>query len=435
MIFNWDATQFVVSEEADTKVVVVKAEHVKDRPLTTEGNGGLDFAVKLYHLHHADGLCASPVFVIADDSMSSEGFDHDIVPRLSHENHMEAFGYLCFCPTRACNITFYRWFVNTVIIPFVLKTRAFYRSAYPDGSPMRAFLTCDGEAKQIEVFQEMEVISAMSTAVVDLGKTPASCSAICQASDASPFFRQAKKHLKHHQSASGVQPPKIMMDKLREMVNARAGFSDAKKRQIIESLKKIQFTIHKILTADYVKAGYEKIGQYPINFDRAMTQCSLRSAMDIEHMRSQWPVLAANFRTNGVLTEKDMDDCGIVKIADLDAELADGPTALPKDQRVLHRQRAVLMNSAACINFYRKYHEEKAAGTKPKRGNTATAAEKKLRARQKLAYQKWMFTTLSEEELRRELALQKKKGVGIKGRADEMWETTKHFVDDFVEEA
>ena len=60
---------------------------------------------------------------------------------------------------------------------------------------MRAFVTCDGEAKQIEVFQETEMIDLINATLVDLGKTPASCSAVYQSSDVSPLFKAAKKRL------------------------------------------------------------------------------------------------------------------------------------------------------------------------------------------------------------------------------------------------
>jgi hypothetical protein len=62
-----------------------------------------------------------------------------------------------------------------------------------DGSPMRAFVTCDGEAKQIEVFQQDDMIDLFTAQLIDSCKTPASCSAICQSSDASLFLRATKK--------------------------------------------------------------------------------------------------------------------------------------------------------------------------------------------------------------------------------------------------
>ncbi len=62
---------------------------------------------------------------------------------------------------------------------------------------MRFFMSCDGEAKQIEVFQGQEILDLFKEALIDFAKTPASCSAICQASDASPYFKATKKRMSH----------------------------------------------------------------------------------------------------------------------------------------------------------------------------------------------------------------------------------------------
>lgn len=44
---------------------------------------------------------------------------------------------------------------------------------------MRAFVTCDVEAKQIEVFPKDAALSVLSEAIIDFGKTPELCSDIC----------------------------------------------------------------------------------------------------------------------------------------------------------------------------------------------------------------------------------------------------------------
>jgi hypothetical protein len=61
---------------------------------------------------------------------------------------------------------------------------------------MRAFVTCDGEEAQIKVFQETAMRKLFKDVLIDFGKTPASCSAICQSSDVSDFFKGMKKLLR-----------------------------------------------------------------------------------------------------------------------------------------------------------------------------------------------------------------------------------------------
>lgn len=91
--------------------------------LISESNGGLDFAIKLYHFHNAAGDCAPTVFVIADNTMGPEEFLYFKVPKMTSDLGPGAYGWLCFTKTRACNSTFYRWFAHEVVVPFVIKTR------------------------------------------------------------------------------------------------------------------------------------------------------------------------------------------------------------------------------------------------------------------------------------------------------------------------
>lgn len=202
LIFNWDATQFTIEYGRPTKrSIVIKPERANDedidridspnngnqKPVTDSSSGKLGFAVKLYHFHHADGICVPLVFVIADATMDESSMDVCQVPRLSNVATSYSFGWLCFTKTRCCNAA------CNVVVPFVMESCSTYESKYQDGSRMRAFVTCAGEAKQIEMFQEDDILKLFEETLIDLGKTPASCSAICQSSDASPFFKAAKK--------------------------------------------------------------------------------------------------------------------------------------------------------------------------------------------------------------------------------------------------
>jgi hypothetical protein len=49
-----------------------------------------------------------------------------------------------------------------------------------DGTAMRFFLFCGGKAKQIDFFQEADMLQLFRQSLIDFAKTPASCSAICQ---------------------------------------------------------------------------------------------------------------------------------------------------------------------------------------------------------------------------------------------------------------
>lgn len=304
-----------------------------------------------------------------------------------------------------------------MVIPYVLETRREYKSCDKFGEPMRAFVTCDGEAKQIEVFQEPKILEAFQDALIDLGKTPASCSAICQASDASPFFKQAKEHLKTFTELSEYRSHESMVVKLNEILKART-FSTERQNAICHGIKAIQYTIQNVLTVDYVKSGYERIGQWPISFDKALGMVAgTISTKYVRHMRSKFAELADIFRTNGVLTEQDMDDNGIVCLYEYDQVLGDPPSSVPKDERALHRQRATVMNSANVVQFYRKYNEVRAQRSLvlPAAGPPRSAADFKPLA----LFNRWLGDLTSEEQKEQKKITRIKKGK--KARAAEMY--------------
>jgi hypothetical protein len=67
---------------------------------------------------------------------------------------------------------------------------------------------------------------------------------------------------------------------------------------------------------------------------------------------------------------------------------------VPKDARVLHQQRAVVLNSPRCIGEYRAYKQRKAQELETQRQRRAELADYKARL---LVYERWVLT-LSEEE-------------------------------------
>jgi hypothetical protein len=178
---------------------------------------------------------------------------------------------------------------------------------------MRVFLTCDGEHKQIEVFQDADLLQAFEDALIDFGKTPASCSAICQSSDASPFFRAIKKKLKSAcELGKEAYECRILKDGLKRTLDGILSFSSAKKEVVCDSLMKVVWAIRETITLEMVKKGYKVIGQYPIDFSAAMSGCTRSlSLQEANTMKDKEAGLLLKFRTTGILTESDMDEAGI----------------------------------------------------------------------------------------------------------------------------
>jgi hypothetical protein len=119
MIFNWDATQFMVSSEGNTLLLKVKSTETERIPLTAESAGETDFFIKLYHFHNAAGNPAPPVYCIADETMDAEDLHVITMIGIGNTAAINSFGYVAFTKTRCCNKEFYRWYAQTVVVPFV----------------------------------------------------------------------------------------------------------------------------------------------------------------------------------------------------------------------------------------------------------------------------------------------------------------------------
>ena len=191
MVFNWDATQYCINAEGHA--MIIKCQGDNSVPATSTSAGGLGFAIKHYHFHNATGDLAPAVFIISDDTMAEDDFFVEEVVGLSHTQLVDATGYLVFTKTRNCNAQFYRWYAHFIVAPFVIKCRESLGCVTADGAPMRAFVVCDGEPSQIQVFQEPFILELMRESLIDFGKSPASRSGITQSSDDSDFFKGSKK--------------------------------------------------------------------------------------------------------------------------------------------------------------------------------------------------------------------------------------------------
>lgn len=125
LILNWDATQFGISKDDDDLLVFIKDEdYDTSKPVTGESSGDTCIFVKLYHFHNAFGTIAPPVYVIADPNLGESDFEYYEVAGLGrHGGAGNGSGFICFTKTRAANDHFYRWFNETVVIPFILQIR------------------------------------------------------------------------------------------------------------------------------------------------------------------------------------------------------------------------------------------------------------------------------------------------------------------------
>lgn len=111
----------------------------------------------------------------------------------------------------------------------------------------------------------------------------------------------------------------------------------------------IKYSIADTLSPRIIKDGYKQSGQYPFNFAYAMNhQCDRElSISQFQAFEEALSPAAAIFREKGVLTEQDMDE---LNVPSWNHELK---RTTPKDQRLLHHQRAILLNSGECVKRFK----------------------------------------------------------------------------------
>jgi hypothetical protein len=220
-------------------------------------------AIKYYHLHNAAGVVAPAVMIVADGKSKEDALVvHGPIAGLTNDVGIEGKGYLCITKTRCCNAAFYRWYNQTILCPFVDQCRSFNDAKYPYGSWMRAYVTCDGEAKQIEIFQEDLQLQHLQTSKIDLGKLPASCSGVLQPSDVSPFFKAMKKRLASSTSDTYRDPAleKRLSDILKTAARAGCGLTSPQQKKLVDGLLVIVSALKETVKPDMIRAGYKDSG-------------------------------------------------------------------------------------------------------------------------------------------------------------------------------
>lgn len=245
-----------------------------------------------------------------------------------------------------------------------------------DGSPMRAFVYCDGEAKQIKVFNEPEMLQLLSEHLIDLGKSPASSSGIAQASDLQKFFMGSKTVADRSQHYRKRYERDIITERLSNVLLTSKLHRDFQLR-LVRGIQLVHYACYKILTQSIITDGYNKCGQWPLNIHNAMRLCSMSiSKTAYDHMTSE-PVVQKMmdiYRTKGMLHEADMDAEGIIKVDDTRTK--------PKDARAPHQQRALLLNASYTLNHFQVYKTAKENAMETAVANRAARAAAKLAAEQ-----------------------------------------------------
>ena len=236
---------------------------------------------------------------------------------------------------------------------------------------MRAWLAMDGEAIQLQAFEDEDIIALINSSLIDVGKTPASCSAICQASDISNDFKAEKKFMKGILNRNWDNNPTLRR-RLETLFSSKASsMSSELRRKSVNSLLQLTYTAHNVLTSNIVSDGYAKHGQgSPLNFDKIIGACtSAILPRDMEIMREALIPLVQVMRAKFELTEADMDEYNIINMNSLGS--------MDKDKRVLHQRRTVIFSGTPIQELQTELRMEQASEP----ANTAARKELRLLAK------------------------------------------------------
>ena len=349
LIGNYDATQFIVSEKNQELLVTIKRENIDgtsndgDVPLTNVEDSTLDFGVKWMMIANALGHLGEDVFLVNDPNMDAEDFNHYKILGLSHRNNPSSCGYLCFCKTRAGNTQFFKWY-STEILPNFVDT---CRKLLPEEDRKQSFyLIADGELLQMQPFDN-DVIQKMDEFNIDLGKGPASCTnTIGKACDRSNLFKSVKKTLKSVTSLTKVDfVDPVLEQRIQKIISKdHAKLSVEKRERIIRGVIKIARSLGRVVNFQIVSHGFQRVGLYPVDAKVCISNMDHDSLHQFDNMTlndfvSKVPDLATSFLEQGQITEKQFDDVGIPK------SVSDDRRSLPKDERCLSYQRAVMITN------------------------------------------------------------------------------------------
>ncbi len=367
-IYNWDATQYEVDPKGKLKFVVVDDNSV-DTPVTVKSEGGLSFFIKHYHLHNADGIVAPPVYVIAYDAMDEENF---VPKRVNSMGYNGDDAFICFTKSRAGNNAFFTWYIKEVIIPFITSIRSKIEEKRPALRFKRPFMYCDGEYKQISVIQSPEVLKLLSDAGIDVGKTPASCSGILQASDVSNTFKGIKTRLRNLNDEFGLN--ELQIQDIKDILATFPEFTAARKKAIVSSLGKVVYCVTNSVKASTVSSGYKRTGQYPVDFKRTLGLTTYKyKPNEVKTIMAALPTLRKEMFETGEIKEETMDNLKIVNVADKTGKYT------PNDMRALSNRRALIMNADVCIQKFKEQLEQ-AALSKNNKSNKKTGQKRKTDA-------------------------------------------------------
>ena len=182
-----------------------------------------------------------------------------------------------------------------------------------------AFVSCDGEESQIRVLTRAAVAKRFADQRIVVGKTPRSCSGICQAADISDGFKAEKKMLGNVEAE--IFDNLLLKEALTRLFiqykadNVSSTLTASKIKSYSSGLQAMTYVAQNVQTSRVVQEGYTQFGQKGSYVDTFKILSACRENIDIvesNKMMHNMAIMGALYKTHGEIDEKFYDDLALI---------------------------------------------------------------------------------------------------------------------------
>lgn len=297
-------------------------------------------------LINASGSSGPPIYILEDKSLPPDDMKVYKVPGLHITTQGTGFGYVVFTKTRKTNEAFYKWFSLSVLIPFVDKIREGYNY------DQTAWFQLDGEYDQISMYTREDVLSALKTSNICVGKPPGSTTSLTQPCEVGNGFRFSKLRLK-----STIDDD--VLDRDNRMIPIRNMFHDHEtqkgpnlpkfetrlKNSASIGLLRVQQALFETLTPSVIMKSFDKTGHYPFNASKILSNFNTVDISQKEIILAHVETLTDAIMEKGELEEIIFESLGII--------------GDPKNSLSYQRRRSIIMTNDVFQGKLRVIREEK----------------------------------------------------------------------------
>lgn len=339
----------------------------------------------------AAGYTAPPIYIIADECMPENETDpHTIVGLGNGSDNVGAPGFLIFSKTRVPSESFYEWYIDHVLIPFIFKIRT---ALGPDYDNATAWNTIDGELLQLKPMSSKNNTDKFREINLINGKSPSSCTELFQACD-DLMFKVAKAavktigdediidasleknlnvafqlHRTKYRTPTTAAPQEVSSKRSKVKPNM---MSSVHVHSAIRGILRIQLGLQRNWRSETIRMCFKNVGMCPLDVKLMISRCKTKITEEqLEYIMERFPELVTLYQLRGEVTDEDFRRLGFDVIQE----------EASKDDLVLCRRRAVIFsNDGYLLREAEKEKEKEAAIARLETGKRARQEEKEKAA-------------------------------------------------------